>query len=143
MNFQLKKMIRLFFIAFISTVFLLEANSQILVESYRDTYWNIRFRQEGTAVEMYAHDIWLHGERTLITVFDPSACTLKSFDKWFAYWSEVSCFAEDKNGQKWQYINRYTDTRTPLFFIPFLITAGPLREFNNISLQSASSTKGE
>ena len=55
----------------------------------------------------------------------------------------IICFAEDKNGQKWQYINRYTDTRTPLFFIPFLITAGPLREFNNISLQSASSTKGE
>lgn len=132
-NPQFKKLFKVFIISFIVATLLLEWWAQKNVQNSRDGYWNMRFRKEGTAVEMYAHDIWLHGQRTLITPFDPAACDIKYFEKQLVFWSEVSCTAEDKNGQKWQYINRYSDAISPAFFIPFLIDVGPLREYRNIS----------
>ena len=97
------------------------------------SYASTRFRTEGTAVELYAEDIWKNGRRTLKTDFDPLECTIRYRKKWLVRWSEVECVADDESGRKWKYKTRYSDNLTSAFFMPFFVDTGPARELKIVN----------
>ncbi|MFS2036051.1 hypothetical protein ACEN8I_18665 [Polaromonas sp. CT11-55] len=132
-----------FFVAFLTTVCLLEAFCQLSAERRFSGDWDVRFRKEAAAVEMYGEDIWLHGHRTLKTPFDPTSCEITSHNKWHVYWADVQCTAEDQLGQQWQYTARYSNTTTPMFGIPFLVDIGPLREMKVIPAKPSIKETGK
>lgn len=124
----LKPVIWCFVLAFFLAAIALQLPFLIGQPNLGDSF--TRFRKEGTAVELYAEDIWRNGRRTLTTAFDPTSCTIAYRRQWVVRWSEVSCIAEDYAGRRWQYTTRYNDNFTSLFFLPFFVDAGPVRELH-------------
>ena len=132
----IKRFLRYVAWSFLISVIFFEGCGQMSVPLNRG-YWTIRERQEGATLEMHAEDIWAHGKSTF-KKFDPMECKMTPRQKWLTHWSDVECFAEDENGQKWRYTAKYRDTHTTMFFIPFMTGQAPFRKMERISRENTA-----
>ena len=128
---SIKKFLLSFFLAFVSSVVLIELLGALHKEPYQD-YWMDRWMQENTALEMHAQDIWKHGHSTLKR-FDPSACKIARQVNWIGDLDEVTCISDDESGQYWSYAAQYGIYWRTSFFIPLFKYSARYRELKKIN----------
>lgn len=129
--------IRSFLLAFSILLFLIEAINYFLpVNEERSlSPSTIIFRKQATLLNLYSEDIWRNGRRTIETPFDISICHVEYKRRLTFTWSEYQCRALDEKGRIWTYTNRYSDNKSKVFAIPFLLNR---KSPTNLKINNAS-----